>query len=59
MSDRRELMQALARYRAPNRARSIIEIVITIVPLGLLWLRDESQRRLISFRECAVRHGIR
>jgi omega-6 fatty acid desaturase (delta-12 desaturase) len=30
-------MQALARYRAPNLARSIFEIVITIMPLTLLW----------------------
>src|SRR6516165_7521325 len=38
MPDGRALVQALARYRAPNRARSILEIVITIVPLTLLWL---------------------
>jgi omega-6 fatty acid desaturase (delta-12 desaturase) len=38
MPDGRALVQALARYRAPNRARSILEIVITIVPLVLLWL---------------------
>ena len=28
----------LARYREPNNARSMIEIVITVVPLVLLWL---------------------
>ena len=31
-------MRALARYRAPNPARSILEIIVTIVPLALLWL---------------------
>jgi acyl-lipid omega-6 desaturase (Delta-12 desaturase) len=31
-------MQALARYRAPNPARSILELIVTIVPLVLLWL---------------------
>jgi omega-6 fatty acid desaturase (delta-12 desaturase) len=38
MPDGRALTLALARYRAPNRTRSILEIVITIVPLTLLWL---------------------
>ena len=28
----------LARYREPNSARSIVEIVITVLPLVLLWL---------------------
>ena len=28
----------LARYREPSLARSIIEIVITVMPLALLWL---------------------
>jgi acyl-lipid omega-6 desaturase (Delta-12 desaturase) len=36
--DRRTLMAALARYRTPDLRRSILEIVITIVPLVLLWL---------------------
>jgi acyl-lipid omega-6 desaturase (Delta-12 desaturase) len=36
--DIRGLTQALARYRAPNHGRSIVEILITAVPLVLLWL---------------------
>jgi acyl-lipid omega-6 desaturase (Delta-12 desaturase) len=32
------LTQALARYREPNHGRSVVEILITIVPLVLLWL---------------------
>jgi omega-6 fatty acid desaturase (delta-12 desaturase) len=43
-------MQALARYRAPNRARSILEIVITIVPLALLWL--------LMWRSLEIGYGI-
>jgi acyl-lipid omega-6 desaturase (Delta-12 desaturase) len=31
-------MRALARYRAPNPTRSVLEIIVTIVPLALLWL---------------------
>jgi omega-6 fatty acid desaturase (delta-12 desaturase) len=34
----RALMQALARYRKPSPARSIVEIVITVVPFVVLWL---------------------
>ena len=34
----RALAQALARYRDPNHGRSIFEILITIIPLVLLWL---------------------
>src|SRR5579872_7398537 len=34
----RSLAQALARYREPHHGRSIVEILITIVPLVLLWL---------------------
>jgi acyl-lipid omega-6 desaturase (Delta-12 desaturase) len=36
--DIRLLTQALARYREPNHVRSIVEILITVVPLVLLWL---------------------
>jgi omega-6 fatty acid desaturase (delta-12 desaturase) len=34
----RALPQMLARYREPNRTRSIIELAITAVPLVLLWI---------------------
>ncbi len=34
----RTLTQHLARYREPNHGRSIVEILITVVPLVLLWL---------------------
>ena len=34
----RSLAQALARYREPHHGRSVVEILITIVPLVLLWL---------------------
>jgi acyl-lipid omega-6 desaturase (Delta-12 desaturase) len=34
----RALIQDLARYRAPHHGRSIFEILITVVPLVLLWL---------------------
>jgi omega-6 fatty acid desaturase (delta-12 desaturase) len=37
-TDLRALAQSLARYREPNHGRSIIEILITIVPFVLLWL---------------------
>jgi omega-6 fatty acid desaturase (delta-12 desaturase) len=50
MPDRRVLMQALARYRPPNRVRSILEIVITIVPLALLWL--------LMWRSLEIGYGI-
>jgi acyl-lipid omega-6 desaturase (Delta-12 desaturase) len=36
--DARALTQALVRYREPNHGRSIFEILITVVPLVLLWL---------------------
>jgi acyl-lipid omega-6 desaturase (Delta-12 desaturase) len=36
--DPRALTQAFSRYREPNHARSIIEILITIVPLVGLWV---------------------
>jgi acyl-lipid omega-6 desaturase (Delta-12 desaturase) len=36
--DARDLIQILARYRAPNPTRSIVELVITAGPLILLWL---------------------
>jgi hypothetical protein len=39
MPDRRALMAALARFRTPDELRSIMEIVITIVPLILRRLR--------------------
>src|SRR5579863_9677935 len=34
----RALSRSLARFREPNSARSIVEILITIVPFVLLWL---------------------
>ncbi|MFL6796164.1 MAG: fatty acid desaturase [Xanthobacteraceae bacterium] len=34
----RSWAQTLARYRVPNHARSIVEIVITLGPLVLLWV---------------------
>jgi acyl-lipid omega-6 desaturase (Delta-12 desaturase) len=37
-TDLRALTRSLARYREPNNARSIVEILITIVPFVLLWL---------------------
>lgn len=37
-ADLRGLQHSLAGYRAPNHARSIVEILITIVPFVLLWL---------------------
>jgi acyl-lipid omega-6 desaturase (Delta-12 desaturase) len=37
-ADSRALAQSLAGYREPNCARSIFEIVITVLPLVLLWL---------------------
>ncbi len=36
--DMRALAQSLARYRQPNHGRSVFELLITIVPLILLWL---------------------
>ena len=37
-ADLRALTQSLARYREPNHGRSIVEILITVVPFVLLWL---------------------
>jgi len=37
-SDIRRLTQALACYREPSHLRSVVEILITIVPLVVLWL---------------------
>ena len=36
----RSLTQDLARFREPHHGRSIVEILITVVPLVLLWLSD-------------------
>src|SRR4051795_7051363 len=36
--DARRLTQTLARYRAPNPTRSIVELVITAGPLVALWI---------------------
>jgi acyl-lipid omega-6 desaturase (Delta-12 desaturase) len=36
--DIRALTQGLARYRQPNHARSLVEILITVGPFVLLWL---------------------
>ena len=36
--DVRVLTRALAYYREPNHGRSIVELLITVVPLVLLWL---------------------
>jgi len=36
--DIRNLIPALARYREPNNGRSIVEILITIVPLVTIWV---------------------
>src|SRR3990172_13013757 len=38
LGDSRALAQSLAGYREPSCARSILEIVITVLPLVLLWL---------------------
>ncbi len=38
MTDVRALTQSLARYREPNLARSVVEILITVGPYVLLWL---------------------
>jgi len=37
-TDLRALTRSLARYREPNNGRSIVEILVTIVPFVLLWL---------------------
>jgi omega-6 fatty acid desaturase (delta-12 desaturase) len=37
-TDLRALAQELARYREPNLIRSVVEILMTIIPLILLWL---------------------
>jgi acyl-lipid omega-6 desaturase (Delta-12 desaturase) len=36
--DPRAWTRILAKYREPSRARSVIELVITVVPLALLWV---------------------
>jgi omega-6 fatty acid desaturase (delta-12 desaturase) len=38
VTDLRALAQSLARYREPNQGRSVVEILITVVPFVLLWL---------------------
>ena len=37
VTDARLLTQILARYREPNRVRSVVEIVVTALPLASLW----------------------
>ena len=37
-TDVRALTQSLARYREPNHGRSVVEILITVVPFVLLWV---------------------
>ena len=37
-ADLRALTHSLARYREPNHGRSVVEILITLVPFVLLWL---------------------
>jgi len=37
-ADVRALTQSLARYREPNHGRSVVEILITVVPFVLLWI---------------------
>ena len=36
--DTRALTQSLARYRQPSHGRSVVEILITVIPFVLLWL---------------------
>jgi len=38
VTDMRALTQSLTRYREPNHGRSVVEILITVVPFVLLWL---------------------
>jgi acyl-lipid omega-6 desaturase (Delta-12 desaturase) len=38
VTDLRALAQSLARYREPSQGRSVVEILITVVPLIILWL---------------------
>jgi acyl-lipid omega-6 desaturase (Delta-12 desaturase) len=38
MANLRALTRSLARYRKPNFGRSVVEILITVVPFILLWL---------------------
>jgi len=38
VADLRDLIRSLAGYREPNHGRSIVEILITLVPFVLLWL---------------------
>jgi acyl-lipid omega-6 desaturase (Delta-12 desaturase) len=37
-SDARQWVTALARYREPSLARSVVELVVTVVPFVALWL---------------------
>jgi omega-6 fatty acid desaturase (delta-12 desaturase) len=37
-TDVRALTQSLARYREPNHGRSVVEILITVIPFVLLWV---------------------
>ena len=38
LPDSRALAHILARYREPNDARSVRELVITAVPFSLIWI---------------------
>jgi omega-6 fatty acid desaturase (delta-12 desaturase) len=38
LKNMRGLTKALARYREPNHGRSVVELLVTIVPLVALWL---------------------
>jgi acyl-lipid omega-6 desaturase (Delta-12 desaturase) len=38
VTDLRALAQSLARYREPSHGRSVVEVLITVVPFVLLWL---------------------
>ena len=38
LADLRALTHSLARYREPTHGRSVVEILITLVPFMLLWL---------------------
>jgi omega-6 fatty acid desaturase (delta-12 desaturase) len=37
LADPRALARALGRYREPNSARGVLELVITVVPFALVW----------------------
>jgi acyl-lipid omega-6 desaturase (Delta-12 desaturase) len=38
LTDVRALTQSVARFRQPNLGRSVVEILITVVPFALLWV---------------------